>query len=83
MQRALSSKNILHAKAGCIFAAYLKFLPLWLLVFPGMAARVLFKDTVGCADPDECMRICQNPGGCSNIAYSELVLNILPKGECQ
>ena len=81
VQRTLSSKNMTHAKAGCVLAAYLKFLPIWLLAFPGMAARVLFRDTVACADPTECERICQSPGGCSNIAYVELVLNLMPTGE--
>ena len=37
---------MVHAKAGCIMAAFLKILPLWLLVFPGMASRVLFPEDV-------------------------------------
>ncbi|XP_047497066.1 sodium/glucose cotransporter 5-like [Penaeus chinensis] len=80
VQRALASKNMTHAKAACILTSYLKFLPLWLLVFPGMAARILYPERVGCADPQECMKICGSPGGCSNIAYPELVLNLLPTG---
>ncbi|CAL4120991.1 unnamed protein product, partial [Meganyctiphanes norvegica] len=80
VQRTLASKNMLHAKAGCTLAAYLKFLPMWLLVIPGMASRVLFTDRVGCASPEECMAICSSPGGCSNIAYTELVLNLMPTG---
>jgi hypothetical protein len=71
---------MIHAKAGCIFAAYLKFLPLFLLVFPGMAARVLFPDEVGCSDPEICERICGNPGGCTNIAYPKLVVELMPAG---
>ncbi len=39
VQRTLASKSILHAKAGTIFYGYLKLTPLWLMVFPGMAAR--------------------------------------------
>nr|XP_053636730.1 sodium/glucose cotransporter 4-like [Cherax quadricarinatus] len=80
VQRTLASKNMCHAKAGCILAAYLKFLPLWLLVFPGMAARVLYPDRVACASPELCEKICGSRGGCSNIAYAELVLNLLPSG---
>ncbi|KAG0712627.1 Sodium/glucose cotransporter 4 [Chionoecetes opilio] len=80
VQRTLASKNMSHAKGGCILAAYLKFLPMWLLVFPGMAARVLFPDRVACASPEKCRAICGSPGGCSNIAYVELVLNLLPSG---
>lgn len=46
VQRTLSAKNSLHAKAGCVLAACLKLLPLFLFIFPGMAARVLFPDQV-------------------------------------
>ncbi|XP_066982566.1 sodium/mannose cotransporter SLC5A10-like isoform X1 [Macrobrachium rosenbergii] len=80
VQRTLASKSMCHAKGGCVLAAYLKFLPLWLLVIPGMAARVLYPDRVACATPDACRAICGNPSGCSNIAYAELVLNLLPTG---
>ncbi|KAK3865504.1 hypothetical protein Pcinc_028899 [Petrolisthes cinctipes] len=80
VQRTLAAKDMTHAKAGCLLASYLKFLPLWLLVIPGMAARVLYTDRVACADPEECYKICGSPGGCTNIAYAELVLNILPTG---
>ncbi|XP_066983889.1 sodium/glucose cotransporter 4-like isoform X2 [Macrobrachium rosenbergii] len=80
VQRTLASKNMSHAKAGCILASYLKFLPLWLLVFPGMAARVLFPETVGCSAPEVCKSICNKASGCSDIAYVELVLNLLPTG---
>ncbi|MCL4144531.1 UNVERIFIED_CONTAM: hypothetical protein GTU68_040198 [Idotea baltica] len=71
---------MIHAKAGCILASYLKLLPLWLLVFPGMASRVLFPERVGCADPQTCIDICGSPGGCTNIAYPELVIKLLPPG---
>ena len=30
---------MIHAKGATIFAGYLKLLPLWIMVFPGMAAR--------------------------------------------
>ncbi len=46
VQRVLSSKNYSNAKGGCVLAGWLKFLPLWLLVFPGMAARVLYTGLV-------------------------------------
>lgn len=42
VQRALAAKNLTHAKAGCIVASFLKFLPLFLIIFPGMIARILF-----------------------------------------
>ena len=42
VQRSLAAKNLSHAKAGTILAGYLKFTPLWLLVFPGMISRILY-----------------------------------------
>ena len=42
VQRSLAAKNLSHAKGGSLVAAYLKVLPLFLMVFPGMASRVLF-----------------------------------------
>ena len=42
VQRAVASKNFTHAKAGTLLAGFLKILPLFVLVFPGMIARILF-----------------------------------------
>lgn len=80
VQRSLSAKNLSHAKAGSILTGYLKILPLFLMVFPGMAARVLFPDVVGCTDPEQCRRYCGNARGCTNIAYPLLVLRLMPAG---
>ncbi len=46
VQRTLASKNITHAKGGTVFAAYCKLLPFFMLVIPGMAARVLWPNWV-------------------------------------
>ncbi|XP_014663590.1 PREDICTED: sodium/glucose cotransporter 4-like [Priapulus caudatus] len=78
VQRVLAAKNLSHAKAGCIFAGYLKILPLFLLVFPGMIARIIFPDDVGCSDPDYCEELCGSRSSCSNIAYPRLVLHLMP-----
>ncbi|XP_037083666.1 sodium/glucose cotransporter 4-like isoform X2 [Pollicipes pollicipes] len=80
VQRTLAAKNLTHAKGGVLLAGALKFLPLYLLVLPGMAARVLYTDTVACSDPEACRSICGSESGCSNLAYIELVLNLLPPG---
>ncbi|KAL4223812.1 Sodium/glucose cotransporter 1 [Mactra antiquata] len=80
VQRALAAKNLSHAKAGTILAGYLKFLPLWLIVFPGMIARILFPNEVACAVPSECKEICGSEKGCTNIAFPWLVLEIMPTG---
>nr|XP_034302667.1 sodium/myo-inositol cotransporter 2 isoform X2 [Crassostrea gigas] len=80
VQRALAGKTYDHAKAGTVLCAFIKILPLFLLVFPGMISRILFPDTVGCADPEVCMSVCGSESGCSNIAYPTLVINLMPAG---
>ncbi|NP_001075662.1 sodium/myo-inositol cotransporter 2 [Oryctolagus cuniculus] len=80
VQRSLAAKNLSHAKGGSLMAAYLKVLPLFIMVFPGMVSRILFPDQVACADPETCQRVCNNPSGCSDIAYPKLVLELLPTG---
>ncbi|RWS13707.1 sodium/glucose cotransporter-like protein [Dinothrombium tinctorium] len=80
VQRALSSKNLSHAKGGCLLAAVLKLLPMYLLVLPGMASRVLFPNEIACSNPQACKQVCGSEIGCSNIAYPLLVLKLMPMG---
>ena len=42
VQRSLAAKNMHHVKGGSILAAYLKTLPLFTTIFPGMISRILF-----------------------------------------
>ena len=64
VQRVLSARDEGHAKAGTIFAGFLKILPVFLLVLPGIIAYALFPEQV--VKPD--------------YAYPTLVLNLLPVG---
>ena len=64
VQRVLSARDEGHAKAGTIFAGFLKILPVFMLVLPGIIAFALFPDQV--KKPD--------------FAYPTLVLNLLPSG---
>lgn len=48
VQRCLSGKNMSHVKAGCIMCGYLKLLPMFLMVMPGMISRILYKGE-GCS----------------------------------
>lgn len=41
VQRTLSAKNQMHARRGSIFAAYLKLLPVFIFMIPGMVAIAL------------------------------------------
>ena len=42
MQRSLSAKSLSHAKGGSILGGYLKVLPMFFVVMPGMISRSLF-----------------------------------------
>ena len=64
VQRVLSARDEGHARAGTIFAGFLKILPVFLLVVPGIIAYALFPEQV--VKPD--------------YAYPTLVLNLLPVG---
>ncbi|KAH3836199.1 hypothetical protein DPMN_109569, partial [Dreissena polymorpha] len=80
VQRCLSAKNLGHAKAGSVLAAFLKLFGFLLFIIPGMISRILYKDDIACASPEACDRFCQNKAGCSNLAYPLLVLRLLPAG---
>jgi SSS family solute:Na+ symporter len=45
VQRVLSAKNINHARSGAILAGFLKILPVFILVLPGLIAAALFGTT--------------------------------------
>uniref|UniRef100_A0A7N6B7K9 Solute carrier family 5 member 9 n=1 Tax=Anabas testudineus TaxID=64144 RepID=A0A7N6B7K9_ANATE len=80
VQRSLSAKSLSHAKAGSVLGGYLKLLPTFFIVMPGMISRALFPDEVGCVDPDICQSVCGASVGCSNIAYPKLVVELMPVG---
>ncbi|XP_034458463.1 sodium/glucose cotransporter 1 [Hippoglossus hippoglossus] len=80
VQRCLSAKNLSHVKAGCILCGYLKLLPMFLMVFPGMISRILYPDEVACVEPELCEKYCGASVGCTNIAYPKLVVDLMPNG---
>ncbi|KAM6172312.1 sodium/glucose cotransporter 4 [Erethizon dorsatum] len=80
VQRSLSAKNLSHAKGGSVLGGYLKILPMFFIVMPGMISRALYPDEVGCVDPEVCQRVCGARVGCSNIAYPKLVMALMPIG---
>jgi len=71
VQRVLSAKDEGHAKAGTIFAGYLKILPVFLLVIPGMIAYALYPQLFTVVN-----------GAVTNgdIAFPTAVVNLLPTG---
>nr|XP_033772914.1 sodium/glucose cotransporter 4 isoform X1 [Geotrypetes seraphini] len=80
VQRSLAAKNLSHAKGGSVLGGYLKILPVFFVVLPGMISRALFTDEVACVDPVICERVCGIKVGCTNIAYPKLVIELMPVG---
>lgn len=80
VQRALAAKDMGHARGATILAGYLKFTPLFLIIFPGMISRVLYPDDVACVTKEACRIACGNEAGCSNTAYPLLIMNLAPRG---
>uniref|UniRef100_A0A8C6MR35 Solute carrier family 5, member 4a n=1 Tax=Mus spicilegus TaxID=10103 RepID=A0A8C6MR35_MUSSI len=80
VQRCLCGKNMSHVKAACILCGYLKLLPLFFMVMPGMISRILYTDMVACVVPSECVKHCGVDVGCTNYAYPMLVLKLMPMG---
>ena len=71
VQRVLSARDEGHAKAATIFAGFLKILPVFILVLPGLIAVALFPQLFNF-----------EAGHVTNgdIAYPTMIINILPEG---
>jgi SSS family solute:Na+ symporter len=65
VQRVLAAKSETDARRGTIFAGYLKILPVFIFVLPGMVAAALYTDV---------------RSGAGDSAYPALVTRLLPVG---
>jgi SSS family solute:Na+ symporter len=65
VQRVLGAKTLKDAQTGSIFAGFLKILPVFILVFPGVIAYAIFRDEIGTD---------------ANLALPVLINNLLPVG---
>jgi len=65
VQRVLAARNIKEARRGTIFAGYLKILPVFIYVLPGIIAAALYQDV---------------RNGQADSAYPILVTRLLPIG---
>ncbi|MCB1020495.1 MAG: sodium/solute symporter [Bryobacterales bacterium] len=54
VQRVLAARSEWDAQIGPIFAGFLKVLPMFILVFPGVLAYALYRDQIG-ADADQAL----------------------------
>jgi solute:Na+ symporter, SSS family len=69
VQRVLGAKNVREARLGSIFAGFLKIIPVFILVLPGVIAAALSLDIRG-----------GNGAADYNRTYSVLVQTLLPSG---
>jgi solute:Na+ symporter, SSS family len=72
VQRVLSAKDEGHAKAGTIFAGFLKILPVFLLVVPGLIAFALYRPLFKFDAAGHVIN--------GDIAFPTLIINLLPPG---
>jgi SSS family solute:Na+ symporter len=67
VQRALAARNLTQARRGTIFAGYLKLLPVFMFLIPGVMAAILKQKGV-------------LQFGSNDMAYGSLVASLLPMG---
>ncbi|CAE7237245.1 Slc5a3 [Symbiodinium natans] len=82
VQRVLSAKGVQDARKGCVLAGYLKILPPFLMVFPGLIARAFFAEcqrTDGQLYSDWCGTDLGD-GNESSKAYPLLIAKMFPDG---
>ena len=79
VQRVLSGKNEMEARRGTIFGAYLKLLPVFLFLIPGMIAFALHQKYIG-AGGEGFLPLLANGNPNADAAFPTLVAKILPAG---
>lgn len=84
VQRVFSARTPRHAKGGTLLAGFLKILPVFVILFPGMAARALYETChlhpdSNLTDPQWCHTNLSDPEQ-SNKAYPYLIIYEFPIG---
>ena len=79
VQRVLSGKNEMEARRGTIFGAYLKLLPVFLFLIPGMIAFALHQKYIG-AGGEGFLPMLANGTANADAAFPTLVAKLLPAG---
>ena len=79
VQRVLSGKNEKEARRGTIFGAYLKLLPVFLFLIPGMIAFALHQQSLA-ADGAGFLPLLDNGNPNADAAFPVLVAKLLPAG---
>ena len=79
VQRVLGAKTQSDAQTGPLFAGLLKILPVFIMVFPGVMAYVLFKDIIG-ADSNQALPVLINqliPTGLKGLISAGLLAALM------
>ena len=79
VQRVLGARNQKDAQLGPLFAGFLKILPVFIMVFPGVLAYVLFKDLIG-ADSNQTLPVLINqliPTGLKGLISAGLLAALM------
>lgn len=79
VQRVLSGKDEKEARRGTIFGAYLKLLPVFLFLIPGMIAFAIHQNSVA-AGGEGFLPLLANGNINSDAAFPTLVAKLLPAG---
>ncbi len=81
-QRALAAKNVIQGQWGAMFAGFLKLSILFIMVFPGAFARVLYPIQTVVEDGKEKIMALSGNGELMNIdqIYPSLLFDFLPTG---
>jgi SSS family solute:Na+ symporter len=79
VQRVLGAKTKYDAQMGPVFAGFLKLLPVFVMVFPGVIAFVLFRDLIG-SDANQTLPVMINqllPTGLKGIMAATLLAALM------
>ena len=79
VQRVLSAKDLNHGRWGALFGGFLKLPVLFIMIFPGTVAILLYSDrVVNYMQADG--TICKNLADCADFTYPTLLFDLLPSG---
>lgn len=86
VQRVLSAKDLNHGRWGALFAGLMKIPVIFIMIFPGVMAIVLFSDLditgLNYLIQNDAGQevICANLADCPNMTYPVLLYQLLPTG---
>lgn len=79
VQRVLGARSQKDAQLGPLFAGFLKILPVFIMVLPGVLGYVLFKDLIG-SDPNQTLPVLINqliPSGLKGLIAAGLLAALM------